>query len=294
MKRRWLLALILAGFAAGLGDVRGLLSAPVKVQIPCRDPRGCPDLVVDAAKLGQWHVDAIDFSPTDCAVVEGCVPAAGKRLVLRFTSNTPNIGLGDLIIGDPTAPENQGFFRLSECHRHLHFQEYADYRLWTPAGYQQWQALRAQRPGALARDLLGAHPEIAAQRVAGRKQGFCVIDLLPANIPGPYGLRPGVPKYTSCSSNQGLSTGYADEYTFGLDCQWIDVTNVAPGRYILEDEVNAEHLFAESSYRNNASAIEISVPDRTGRAARPSGVSRVAQVLDGGAKCKEGEQRQSL
>jgi len=237
-------------------------------QLPCRDKRGCPDLVVNQAKLNQWHVELLDFGPNDCAIVEGCVDATGVRKVLRFTSNTPNIGAGDLIVGDPTAPENAPFFRFAECHRHLHMEEYADYRLWTPQGYDQWQALRAANPGALPADLLAANPHIARQMVAGRKQGFCVIDLLPANTPGAGQLRPGQPKYLSCSRNQGISNGYADEYIFLLDCQWIDVTNLAPGTYVLEDEVNAERMFEESDYSNNAAAIQVNIPDHRGRDAR--------------------------
>jgi hypothetical protein len=268
MKLRWgvSVAVLVAAAAAVtfLMPSRGV-RAQAPAQVPCRDARGCPDLIVDERLLNQWFVDFIYFEAEDCAVVEGCVTATGPRLVLRFTSSTPNVGAGDLIIGDPTAPENAGFFELAECHRHLHFSEYADYRLWTPAGYQQWQALRAANPGALPSDLLAANPAVAAQMVAGRKQGFCVIDVAPYNTPGKGNLRPGTPKYVSCRSNQGLSNGYTDQYVMGLDCQWIDVTDVAPGKYILEDEVNAERLFAESDYSNNASAVEVTVPGRTGR-----------------------------
>jgi len=230
--------------------------APV---LPCVDPRGCPDLVVDQDKLHQWHVEVRDFEPTDCAVVEGC-NRAGTRTLLRFTSNTPNFGAGDLIIGDPRAhPE---LFRQSECHGHLHFEEYADYRLWTPAGYAEWQRLRAANPDALAADLLKRIKRLEEKMVAGRKQGFCVIDLLPAASPN---CTPPPPKYVSCRSNQGISTCYADEYHFLLDCQWIDVTGLPGGTYILEDEVNAERLFTESNYRNNASAVEIQLPTHPGR-----------------------------
>ncbi|MCA9697946.1 MAG: hypothetical protein KC431_10515, partial [Myxococcales bacterium] len=38
--------------------------------------------------------------------------------------------------------------------------------------------------------------------------------------------------------NQGLSLGWSDTYGAALDCQWIDVTDVAPGDYTLRMEVN--------------------------------------------------------
>src|SRR5262245_11491355 len=57
-------------------------------QVPCSDPRGCPDL---GAAVRQTKIDHQTFSSSDCAVVEGEVPA-GKRTLLRFTSDTPNYG----------------------------------------------------------------------------------------------------------------------------------------------------------------------------------------------------------
>lgn len=279
MNRPWMTSVFLLAAIAVLmitGAPRFFASPTTQaqtLQIPCRDPRGCPDLVPDQAKLAaQWFADFLQFDNDDCAVVEGC-NQAGARLLLRFTYNTANLGAGDLIIGDPTAPENQPFYEVAECHRHLHFQEYADYRLWTLSGYSAWQALRAANPGALSSTLLQANPAVAAQMLVGRKQGFCVIDLLPANTAGSGQLRPGQPKYVSCARNQGISNGYADEYIFLLDCQWIDVTDVRAGNYILELEANPERLFVESNYANNFAAVEVQVPDHPGRAGKGKNAS---------------------
>lgn len=277
MKRRWMILLVALGAMTAIVTGTSKFMMPIAqaqaLQIPCRDPRGCPDLVPDQAKLAaQWFADFLQFASDDCAVVEGC-NQPGARLLLRFTYNTANLGAGDLIIGDPTDPENQPFYEVAQCHRHLHFQEYADYRLWTLSGYSAWQALRAANPGALSSTLLQANPSIASQMLVGRKQGFCVIDLLPANTPGADKLRPGQPKYVSCARNQGISNGYADEYIFLLDCQWIDVTDVKSGKYILELEANPERLFAESDYANNFAAVEVVVPDHPGRGGKGKAAS---------------------
>ena len=233
---------------------------------PCATPIGpkLPDLIVHKDKLeAQWHIEQSEFPAGSCTVLEGCISGTGKRRLLRFTSNTPNVGDADLFIGNPSDCLGN-LFRFSECHQHLHFSEYADYRLWTPGGYQAWIAQRdpnkATNEGKNAKLL--ERLRRSGDLVVGRKQGFCVIDV----VPYPEGVKnPPPPKYFSCSSNQGISVGYADEYHFTLGCQFIDVTDVAPGDYILEVEVNPERLFPESNYTNNSAAILVKITKGPGR-----------------------------
>ncbi len=220
--------------------------------IPCTDPRGCPDLIIDADFLPEWFVENRRFPKRNCSVLEGEV-LAGARTLLRFWSATPNIGPGDLAIGVPT----DEWFVLDTCHGHYHLKEYTDYRLWTKLGYAAWQNLRAANPGACPGDLLLAHPEISSQMVAGRKQGFCVIDLFPYHK-APCPTDTVLPdKYFDCFGEQGLSVCWTDAYDPGLPGQWIDVTDLPDGDYVLELEVNAERLFTEANYDNNTGAIDI-------------------------------------
>lgn len=214
--------------------------------VPCRDPRGCPDLVVDATTMTPF-VEVRSFSAYSCAVQEGATQAGTRRL-LRFTFTTPNLGPGDLVVGSPVVHDQ--WYEFGECHLHWHFREYADYRLWTPGGYQQWIALRTANPDLTPAEVLAAHPDVAAQLVQGHKQGFCVIDLRSYGGLGP--------KYLLCDA-QGISVGWADQYHWSLDGQWLDVTDVAPGPYVLESEVNAERLFDEADYMNNRAAVEVTI-----------------------------------
>lgn len=220
--------------------------------ISCSDPRGCPDLTVLAETLSEMRIQTQRFASTDCAVVEGSA-VAGRRKLLRFTTTFPNWGPGDLIVGAPSAhPE---LFEVSSCHHHYHFKEYADYRLWTSAGYAAWRALRnSADPSVLSRTLLDSRPDIKSQMTAGAKRGFCMIDIIP--MPG---TDPSTARYTSCGSNQGISVGWADEYHQGLDGQWIDITDVPRGNYVLEVEVNAERMLPEVSYSNNASSVSVRI-----------------------------------
>jgi hypothetical protein len=218
--------------------------------VPCSDPRGCPDLVVWGNSLDDTEVTVQNFTANSCAVREGYA-TPGSNVLLRFTFTTPNRGPGDLIIG--AVADHPEWFTFAQCHNHFHFNEYADYRLWTPAAYQTWSALRAANPDTLASVLLAAHPELQSQVILARKFGFCVID----SRPDPGGpTRPG-PNYFSCQFDQGITVGWADEYDREVEGQWFNVTNVPSGTYVIEAEVNAERFFAETSYANNSAAREI-------------------------------------
>ena len=59
-----------------------------------------PNLVVDRARAERSVlVEWTSFAPTDCAVVEGCVGAAGRRRLLRFAAAVTNEGTADLVLG---------------------------------------------------------------------------------------------------------------------------------------------------------------------------------------------------
>lgn len=221
----------------------------------CTDPRGCPDLLVDQLHLAAGAQTVEVFSAEDCPVVEGATQA-GVRQLLRFTYSSPNHGDGDLIVGDPS--DHPRWFEFSACHDHYHFREYADYRLWEPARYEQWDAYRTANPDVPAEQALANNPAIAAGLIIGEKRGFCIIDIAPSTTPGGPVPDPDG-KYYDCEENQGISRGWADTYDLLLDGQWIDITDVAPGAYILEAEVNAEHVYVETSYSNNRAAIPVAV-----------------------------------
>lgn len=186
---------------------------------------GLPDLTIDAGALSSsMKIEERAFSGGSCALAERCVGAPGVRKLLRFSTRTPNIGSGDLYLGDPRSGGN-GSFQYSQCHAHYHFNGYANYRL------------------------LGGGGQIVA---TGHKQAFCLLDL------DPNGSNAGPPKYHCL--NQGISAGWADIYDRSLDCQWVDVTGVAPGSYTLEVSINPGHSFEESNYGNNVARVPVTIP----------------------------------
>lgn len=184
---------------------------------------GLPDLTIDAGALsGSMTIEERAFGGGSCAVAERCVGEPGIRKLLRFSTRTPNIGTGDLYLGNP---QQGGGFEYSACHAHYHFTGYARYRL------------------------LGGGGQIVA---AGHKQAFCLLDL------DPNSAGAGPPKY-HCM-NQGISAGWADVYDRYLDCQWVDITGVPSGTYTLEVAINPGGSFAESNYGNNVARVPVTIP----------------------------------
>ncbi|HEU5217482.1 MAG TPA: lysyl oxidase family protein [Gemmatimonadales bacterium] len=236
---------------------------------------GVPDIIVDQPTLAQsWVIYDETLSPTACDVIEGDVPAGDHR-TLRITVNTPNIGTGDLSVGDPNIhadpngdgdlSDSDGLFELATCHHHYHFRHYATYELFP-----------INEDGSLGSVILSA------------KRGFCMIDVAPYNTPG--GLQPTSWVYRSCGrigvpGNQGISIGWADQYYKWLQGQYfvIDPETVPPGPYLIRIHVNPPftagnhepcpvqdsdgfcHQFQESDYGNNVAEIRITIPDRTGK-----------------------------
>lgn len=243
------------------------LAAPLACQAdtgPCATVTGgsLPDLIVNATKLAQYlSVGEEKYAPSSCAVQEKFVSSPGWHTLLRFTSSTPNIGAGALVIG---APQNcPALFVQSACHGHLHFKQYADYRLWTPSGYQTWLAMRdlslPSTAGVNAATLLQASK--SKSLLMGRKMGFCMIDseIYSAGVNTS-------PTFVSCLSNQGVSVGWADSYGANLEGQYLEIDSLKSGDYVLEVHVNAEQLLPEANFQNNSSAITVRYTARQGSA----------------------------
>jgi hypothetical protein len=195
---------------------------------PCAPGQPCPDLTADVDLLiGTLVQDTRTFAPTDCAIVEGCITTPGTRKLLRFDSATENIGNADLTVGDPN---QNACFVYSDCHQHFHFKGVAQYTLYQPDG-----------------------KTVAA---VGHKQGYCLEDI--AAIPS-LNPPPANPANPYVCDYQGLHVGWEDDYPAGVDCQWIDITDVPPGPYIVSILVNPQHYLPESNYDNNEVRAQVTI-----------------------------------
>ncbi len=179
---------------------------------------GGADISVDAAALKDYDIIYKHFTPDSCAVAEGCVGGPGMRRLLRFRAVTPNLGDRDLAFGDVNALiEKTNQFAWSQCHGHYHFNGYGEFSL--------------EKDGKPV--------------LPGAKQSFCVESTgRAANAADVAFTTP----FASCE-NQGISAGWEDEYFIGLDCQWIDITDLAiegeSQEFSLAMQVNPLRLLCE-------------------------------------------------
>jgi hypothetical protein len=220
-------------------------------------------------RAGDLLPDLDQVAPAAISVVE---KKGRERLV--FLSSVENVGAGPLLVSgrreSPAEPDMRATqvvrrsdqstetfplraklrFIVSETHRHWHLLGFERYELRSEAG-----------------------------RVLGRdhKTGFCLGDRYDAHVSRRL---PGEPRRAvwtqECGRDQtgrlrileGLSPGFGDDYVPLLEGQYIDVTGLAPGRYLLVHRVNADHDIREESYANNAASVLLDLErDSNGRAA---------------------------
>ncbi|XP_034411859.1 lysyl oxidase-like 5b [Cyclopterus lumpus] len=190
---------------------------------------GLPDLIPDpyAIQAGAY-IQRMQMFALRCAAEENCLarsaygPAVRDidfRVLLRFPQKVKNQGTTDFL---PVKPRYQ--WDWHSCHQHFHSMEaFSNY------------------------DLLDI---VTGQKVAeGHKASFCLEDT---------GCDPGIRRRYACTSHtQGLSPGCYDIYAANIDCQWIDITDVPPGNYILKVTVNPNFHILESDFTNNIVRCDI-------------------------------------
>jgi hypothetical protein len=202
--------------------------------------------------------------PSQVSVVT--VHRAGQTLRrLAFASAVENRGAGELIIsghrpsrratrmtadqlvervdeaGRPVADQRvNGVGRL----RYVHLPDHAHWHL---IGFERYELRYAATGRLAARD---------------RKSGFCVGNRFTV-VPGARTTersdqfdencgksRPGLLRVT-----EGLSPGWADDYKPSLEGQFLDVTSVPPGRYLLVHRTNVDGRLRESRRDNDSASV---------------------------------------
>ncbi|XP_069899020.1 lysyl oxidase homolog 1 isoform X2 [Dipodomys merriami] len=202
---------------------RGRLSVGSVYRPAPNGGRGLPDLVPDPNYVqASTYVQRAHLYSLRCAAEEKCLASTAYapeatdydlRVLLRFPQRVKNQGSADFL---PHRPRHT--WEWHSCHQHYHsMDEFSHY------------------------DLLDA---ATGMKVAeGHKASFCLEDST-----CDFG---NLKRYACTSHTQGLSPGCYDTYNADIDCQWIDITDVQPGNYILKVHVNPKYIVLESDFTNN-------------------------------------------
>ncbi|KAL6096977.1 lox [Pungitius sinensis] len=184
---------------------------------------GLPDLVPDPYYIqASSYAQRVPMYSLRCAAEENCLSSSAysasirdydTRMLLRFPQRVKNQGTADF---RPSRPRYT--WEWHSCHQHFHsMDEFSHYELLDAS----------------------THHSVAE----GHKASFCLED-----TSCDYGY---YRRFACTSHTQGLSPGCYDTYNADIDCQWIDITDVKPGDYILKISVNPNYHVPESDYSNN-------------------------------------------
>ena len=195
--------------------------------------------------------------------------AASLRRLLRFDGYVHNAGAGAVAVrgSDRTgalmdtttqlvdqtagAPQERPMpaatrvlWEPEDSHFHWHLRSAARYSLWDQNG--------------------------AAQIGAAEKVGFCLLDSDPVTAEwGEERFTSECQKFNALAADvtMGVSPGFRDVYSASTAFQWVDISDVAPGNYLLRSEVDPDDVIDESDEANTPANVPVTIP---GWVARPT------------------------
>jgi len=212
--------------------------------------------------------------------------SVGGQRRLRFTTNMTNEGAGPLEVrgsrgsgeahlrtqqliyddaGGSRLVDNRALMEYAaDGHDHWHIQGVMLYQMWSDDG----------------------------QVRRGHKVGFCFLDSrrMIGSLPAAYGGHL-CGNQGSLSNRMGLTVGWGDEYPWNFAFQWIEISALPPGDYVVQARADEQNWYAESSDTNNCAwarvritaadgPVQILASDRT-CATPPASTARVERQYGG-------------
>jgi glucose/arabinose dehydrogenase len=214
-----------------------------------------------SALAGSERLPDLDqATPSDLVIT--APRAGGKRIyVLGFRSAVANVGDGPLIFDAHRPGLETGTMEADQLIERdgapmevvpgvgkVRYVVSPDHRHWHLLGFDHYELRRAGQRSAVVRD---------------RKTGFCLGDRypvlgrkLPSAAPSPvYTSRCGLEEPQLLGIQEGISVGYGDNYNANLEGQYLPLTGLPAGRYVLAHSVNANRGLRELDYSNNSASL---------------------------------------
>ena len=243
---RWLLVLVLLGAGAGLGAAALAL---------LRD-EGPEELLPDLDQA----------VPSALGIVQ-----VGDTYRLTFASAVDNVGRGPLLVeGErPSRSEaamsvrqlvrrSDGTARVRPVRAEIRYVRSETHAHWHLLDFERYELRRAADGATVQPD---------------RKTGFCLGDRYETDRRARLENEPPRPVWTEecgrgrpalLTIREGISPGFGDDYVPELEGQYLDVTQVPAGLYVLVHRANPERELAESDYGNNAASVLVQLRRTTG------------------------------
>lgn len=236
--------------------------APAPTSAQGGEVKGLPDLTSDPAYI--WYLKDIEGPD-------------GPQLVMAFDGYLHNVGEGSLdVYGNPQIPgdmKQRVFdgetwtdvgaptvrYETNDGHNHFHLISVVDYALWDE----------------------GQTQEIGD----GSKVGFCLLDteLMEERYDQFYDIDTfnycEVDNPEATELRMGITPGWRDTYDSNTTLQWVDVSNVRPGRYWIASTTDPNDEIVESDESNNGIVFSTNKFAVYGYVARPLPTQRSSDPI---------------
>jgi hypothetical protein len=205
--------------------------------------------------------DLVAPEPTSPQVGTWTLADGQDHLLVRFDGYIHNVGAGALEIRgsnpvngvmtttgqriyqsgggfrDDNSRHPQIYFENNDAHNHWHLRNAARFSVWNESG--------------------------TAEVAVGAKVGFCLqdVDHVDAFGPGNRVYSSAATAYCeqgspgASSVYEGISRGWEDVYAAKLPFQWVDLSDVAPGRYRIGEAVDPDNFVIESNEADNGPTL---------------------------------------
>ncbi len=240
----------------------GIVATVATTISPCDQVGTCDELLlpdlVPIIELPEWFTideEARTDYPDPSAWYIDRETVPGRRL-LRISSITANLGDGPLVVTRGAVATDLASATVFQ-------------RLFTETG--AWRDIES---GSFIHHdehdhvHLEAFESLTLTDLAGRpvatthKLSFCLTDVVRiSETPTPAPVRVDLEAWACSATEQGINPGWADYYGPALADQWIDITDVLAGDYLVEFVADPDDVLTESDETNNTITMPLTLTE---------------------------------